>query len=167
MDAAAIAVRITRLDGEIDGLSGEIRRKEDRREKVSDGTQEAIGLDSLIKALTDDRSARSATRDALLLRLPAVPVLGKNPPLAVDASVPPLYANTQRPPLVVASLSSETPLFKPRFKSRFKPCVDLEAACSYGACPPVVRGVLCCTLVWRVRSVRYAVYAPLVVRLYD
>jgi hypothetical protein len=114
-------------------------------------------LESRLDALIAHRRDLSV---ALAAALAPVDPRGRYPPLAVDASFPPLYTNTPNPPLVVAPLSSETPIFKPSFKSRFKPCVELEAAWSYGACPPVVRGGLCCTLVRRVRSVRYAVDAP-------
>ena len=56
--------------------------------------------------------------------------------------------NTQQPPLVVASLSSSDSNLV--LEPRFKPRAELEAACSYGASPPVVRGGLSFVLVWRV-----------------
>ena len=88
--------------------------------------------------LRDEKAAliaRIATFDELVLikaradaLVPApAPAPGKNPPLAVDASVPPLYANTQHPPLVVASLSSSTRFnFVSNLLARFKSCVELE-----------------------------------------
>ena len=137
------------LKGEVDALTKQIGEERLKWEKEAI-PERAVVILEFIERLESRLDARSATRDALLLAAAAADARGKYPPLAVDDIVPLLYANTQRPPLVVASLSSETPLFKPSFKSRFKPCVELEAACSYGACPPVVRGVLCFVLVWRV-----------------
>ena len=99
------------LKGEIDELYKEIRREKEKRD---DTTKSIERLESRL-------DARSTTRDALALHLAALaaaPFAGKNPPLALDASVPPLHANTPNPPLVVASLSSST-RFKPRFEPRF------------------------------------------------
>ena len=95
MDAAAIAERITRLEGEIDELSKEIREEKKKRDATADDTEKAIILDSAIKVLYSDRSVLIADRSRLLAA--AVPTPGKNPPLTADASVPPLHANTPTP----------------------------------------------------------------------
>ena len=106
------------LKGEIDELYKEIRREKEKRDNTADVAEKAIILDS-ITVLNARLDARSATRDRIIdAALAAAPFAGKNPPLALDASVPPLHANTPNPPLVVASLSSST-RFKPRFEPRF------------------------------------------------
>jgi hypothetical protein len=155
--------------GEIDVLKGEIATLTEKIELKESQLMAAAEADKAdirtsIKNLNDDKKVLLAHRRELSVAAAAADARGKYPPLAADANSPPLYPNTPNPPLVVAPLSSETPLFKPSFKSRFKPCVELEAVCSYGMCLSVVRGGPCCTLVWRVRSVRCAVAAPLVVR---
>ena len=128
MDAAAIAkaARIARYDEDIVTISADIRDLKATRDKSSDLAATAR-YEKSIENLYSDRSVLIADRS----RLEASPVIstpGKNPPLAVDASVPPLYANTPNPPLVVHPLVWRRPLFKPCFKSRFKPCVELETA---------------------------------------
>ncbi len=102
MDAAATAkaARIARYDEDIVTISADIRDLKATRDKSSDLAATAR-YEKSIENLYSDRSVLIAGRS----RLEASPVttsLGKNPPLAADASVPPLYANTQRPPLAAA-----------------------------------------------------------------
>ena len=130
----SMTTQLKELKGEIDELSKEIREEKKKRDNTADVAEKGIILES-IAVLYSERAARSATRDALLLRNPVpAPAPGKNPPLALDASVPPLHAHTQHPPLVVASLSSSTrfkPCFEPRFKPRpnSRPCVRTGLVC--------------------------------------
>ena len=94
---------LAQLNGEISALAKEIRDKEAERKDEPDVAEKAILLAS-IADLKVEKAARSATRDALVLRLAPLapaPAPGKNPPLTLDASAPSLYVNTQHPPLVV------------------------------------------------------------------
>ena len=77
MESATIT-QLKELKGEIDELSKEIRQKEDKRDNTADVSEKAILLAS-IADLKVEKAARSTTRDALALRLPA-PAPGKNTP---------------------------------------------------------------------------------------
>ena len=88
--------QLDKLNKEIDATVILIAKKEEKRDKTSDGTEKAIILDSAIKVLYSDRSVLIADRSRLLAA--AAPAPGKNTPLAVDASVPPLYAKHTTPP---------------------------------------------------------------------
>ena len=99
MDAAAIAERITRLEGEIDELSKEIREEKKKRDATADDTEKAIILDSAIKVLYSERAARSATRDHLLRLLAApAPAPGKNTPSRPRRQCPPSTRELATPP---------------------------------------------------------------------
>ena len=127
-------------------ITTKIEEATEKWEKATTPTDKAF-YDKSIDALNGRLDRLVITLNDLLIinarALAADPAPGKNPPLALNASVPPLHANTPNPSLVVASLSSSTIRNKPRFKPR----VELEAACSYEACPSVVRGRLSCMLV--------------------
>ena len=76
-----MTTQLKELKGEIDELSKEIRQEKKKRDDTADVDEKVVILDS-IKVLNAEKAARSATRDALVLRLvPApAPSPGKNTP---------------------------------------------------------------------------------------
>ena len=100
---------LLQVNQEIAGVLEEIRLANADLETAKTFDEKAAIKQSIKESKEALTRLRADRTSALALAAASVPTPGKNPLLAVDASVPPLYANTQRPPLVVASLSSEAP----------------------------------------------------------
>ena len=151
-----MTTQLKMLKDEIDAVTKKI---DEEKEEWKTATPEkaAVYLKS-IDVLNEALKGLRASRDRIIDAATAAPAPGKNPPLALDASVPPLHANSQHPPLVVASLSSST-RFKPCFEPGSKPWVDSRLCVrARVVCPSceegwVVACLACCAV---------AVDAPLV-----